>query len=991
MEEVGFDVPVEAGRAVFDDDLMLDAGMQADELVLELDDLHDKDDEYQTVDLDAHPVTADLEVAVDGLEAQPNTNDEYAEATGNAEEDAQDVSMTYNDEIGYEEEEGVAEEAATEYEPKGTTTSKAPPANDGTLEQRESEQEAHDVQIDLAEPKMGDDAEEQPTGLEARTENPVDQEATQQAAETKVGLNVDGLAPANPLDTAVSGAEQAGVAVSEDHPLEESQSDHDEAIGDDSAFSITDITVQYQGSSYALFGNSDMDPETYFLSDTEIATAPLSELLASIRSVIASELTPGEELVIVIDSLDLNFGERSSRDFLQRSFHQIIYCYNVLLAKGIVTETSLMLNLVVRPDPEGRFLELLEEAGIWSGADYSPDYSDASGEDEYLDDDQDVEDYDDIDNEGLDDDDDHEDVQDFEFDEQEHQDEEGQQDQEQEKEDNKEPEGLEITKNVEVAEDVEVTEDIEVSGNVAETEDVTVSADQDEASEEHTEPQLTEDVPENERETEQFSLEDNIDQAAQAGPSADINGESHIGAGEPPHDPSGIVDIEHEMGGDLGELQPNLEGTGSELEHAPEMKSATDEPQPENGDHTEAINEEGEEEVYDEDEYLEHHEEAGAEEQEDDEANHAAGAEEFGDDLTLRQTFDNCNFSLDIMDESTEGNAVLGLDDNETGKFPSFVLSTKHNPGTHSHIHASRTSEAKDDDLIDYTDDEGPTHIIPSLKRKPRFPDLSLRAKKMRCEQTDETLPPLHSRPVDNVSGGSQVAVHLRPTQHRGLAELSPFRSDSPCTEKSNSPVNFSAPQRGRGGRCHSHKDSDLSVTFSVYDDADKTYQGNNDISTRNPDSAAIQAQYTDDGPKMDDYTEVENALEAEYTHERSHLTINTADSRDQTDEGAHDFTVEEPANHTSTTNTMSGDEIDYDEHEDQDGSFETGGQVQEFSNAQDDDDEIGWGDDGEEDNDESTQQTTTSQDQLPFTAKRGRTDDLDEEAEEADVKRRRT
>ena len=958
MEEVSLDDPVEAGRPVFDDDLMLDSGMQADELVLELDDLHDKDDGYQTVDLDAQPATADLEVAVDGIETQPTTNDEHAEASGHAEEDGHDVSMTYNDEIGYEDEEGVAEDAATEHGPEETNASKAPPANDEALEQRESGQEGHDVQIDISEPKMGDDAKEQPTGREAGTENSGDQVATHQAAETTVGLDVDRLAAANPPDTAVSEAEQTGEAVSEDHQLEESQSDHDEAIVDDAAFSITDITVQYQGSSYALFGNSDMDPETYFLSDTEIATAPLSELLASIRSVIASELTPGEELVIVIDSLDLNFGERSSRDFLQRSFHQIIYCYNVLLAKGIVTETSLMLNLVVRPDPEGRFLELLEEAGIWSGADYSPDYSDASGEDEYLDDDQDIEDHDDNDddNECLEGDDDHEDAQDYEFDDQEHQGEEAQQDQDQEeKEDDGEPEGLELTENAEITEDVEVAEDIEVSGDVAETVDVTVSAGdiQAEASEEHTEPQVTHDVAENQRDAGQFSLEENIDQAAQAKPSADINGESHIGAGESTHGPSGIVDVEHEMGGDLGELQPNLEGTGSELEHAPEMKSAMDEPQLENDDHTDAVNEEEEEKACDEDEYLENHEDAEGEEQDDDEANYAAGAEEFGDDLTLRQTLDDGNFSLDIMEESTEGNAVLGLDNNETGKCPSLFLSTQHDPGAHSHPHVSHTSEAKDDDLIDYTDDEAPIHTMPSLKRKPGFPDLGLRAKRMRPGPTDGTLPPLH------------------------------FRSDSPCIEKSNSPVNFSAPQRGSGGRFHFHKDSDLSVTFSAYD-ADLPYQGTNDISTsRNLDSATIQEQHTDDDPNMDDYTEVENALEVEYTHDTSHLTINTTDSRDQTEERAHDFTAEEPANHTSTTNTMSGDEINYDEHEEEDGSFETEGQAQEFSNAQDDDDEIGWGDDGE-DNDESTQQTATSQDQPPFTAKRGRADELDEETEEA-------
>lgn len=833
MEEVSFDVRVEAGKAVFDDDLMLDAGMQADELVLELDDLHDKEDGYQTVDFDAEPVTADVEVVAEGFEAQPRSNDDQAEATGDAEEGAHDVSMAYNDEIGYEEEEGVVEEATTEDAPKEATTSEAPTANDDKPDHLEAKQEVQDVPIDLAEPKLGGDTEEQATGYEAGTENPDEQETTESAVETEVDLDVDGAVAADPLETAVSRAEQSGEAVSEDHQLEESQNDHDEATADDTAFSITDITVQYDGGSYALFGNSDMDPETYFLSDTEIATAPLSELLASIRSVIASELTPGEELVIVIDSLDLNFGERSSRDFLQRSFHQIIYCYNVLLAKGIVTETSLTLNLVVRPDPEGRFLELLEEAGIWSGADYSPDYSDASVEEKHLDDDQDIENYDD--NEDLENDDDHEDIQDYEFDDQEHQDEEGQQDQEQEEEEEDEQqEGLDLTENIEMTEDVELTEDIKVSGDVPETGNVAVSVgnSQDKAPEEHTEPQVTGDVPDNERDAEQVSLEEDTVQVHQPEPTADINGERYSDAGESVHDPSGFIDVEHEMEGDRGEAQPTLEDAGSALEYVSKMKSATDEPQPESGDYTEAINEKAEEEAYNEEEYIEHQEEAEVEEQEDHEIDHAAGAEDLGDDLTLRQTLDDGNFSLDIMEESTEGNAVLDHDDNATE---------------------------------------------------------------------------------------------------------------------------------------------------------------NNDSTSHNPDSAALQEQYTGDGHNMDDYTEAENAVDIEYTDETSHLTINTTDSKDETEEGAHDLTAEEPATHTSTTNTMSGDEIDYDEHEEQDGSFEPQDQVLESSNAQGDVDEIGWGEDGDEDNNDPTQQTTTSQDQPAFTTKRGRTDDLDEEVEEADVKRRRT
>ncbi|KAK3399301.1 hypothetical protein B0T20DRAFT_196895 [Sordaria brevicollis] len=832
MEEVSLDVRVEAGKAAFDDDLMLDAGMQADELVVELDDLHDKEEEYQTVDFDAEPETTDVEAAAESLGAQSKSNDDRAEAPDDVEEGAHDVTMAFNDEIGYEEEEGVAEEALIEDAPKEATVSGAPLVNGGKSEHLEAQQEAQDIRSDLAEPKMGDDTEDQATVQQAGAENPDEQGTTEPTAETEAGLDVDGAVATDALDTAVSRSEQSREVVSEDHQLQGSQNDHDEAIADDTAFSITDITVQYDGGSYALFGNEDMDPETYFLLDTEIATAPLSELLASIRSVIASELTAGEELVIAIESLDLNFGERSSRDFLQRSFHQIIYCYNVLIAKGIVTETSLTLNLVVRPDPEGRFLELLEEAGIWSGADYSPDYSDASVEGEHFDDDQDIEGYND--NEDLENDNDHEDVHDYEFDDQEHQDEDGQQEQEQEEnEDDEQQGGLDLTENVEMTEDVEVTHDINASADVPETGSVPDPAgtNQVKTSEERTEPQVTEDVPDVERDAEQVSLEEDIVQSRQTESAPDINGEMNGEAGELAHDPSGLDDVEHEIEDGVGEAQSNLEGADIVVEHAAEMKSAAGEPQPDSGDYTEAINEQEEEEAYNEEEYLEHQEQAEIGEQEDHDIDHAEGAEGLGDDLTLRQTLDDGNFSLSIMEESTEGNAVVDLDDNTTE---------------------------------------------------------------------------------------------------------------------------------------------------------------NNDSTLHNPESATSQEQYTDDGHTMDDYVDVENAVDIEYAHETSHLTANTSESKDQTQEGAHDLAAEEPTTHTSTTNTMTGDEIDYDEHDEEDGSFEPADQVLESSNAQGDDDEIGWGEEGDEYSNDSTQQTTVSQDQSTITTKRGRTDDF-EEAEEADVKRRRT
>lgn len=74
------------------------------------------------------------------------------------------------------------------------------------------------------------------------------------------------------------------------------------------------MIVHYGETDYRLFANSpDDDPSEYFFKDLSALELPLGKFLAGIRSVIAEEVSPLDELVLHIDGLGLEFGEVSNR------------------------------------------------------------------------------------------------------------------------------------------------------------------------------------------------------------------------------------------------------------------------------------------------------------------------------------------------------------------------------------------------------------------------------------------------------------------------------------------------------------------------------------------------------------------------------------------------------------------------------------------------------------------------------------------------------
>ena len=128
-----------------------------------------------------------------------------------------------------------------------------------------------------------------------------------------------------------------------------------------------DVTVQYNGGHYSLIGGPTDDPDSYFLSDTKELDGTLSNFLASIRAVISDEVAPEDELVVRINALELEFGERSNKKFLGRSFREIHRCFLALAQQASDGSQGLELELLKRRDCESRFIELLAEAGLTGG------------------------------------------------------------------------------------------------------------------------------------------------------------------------------------------------------------------------------------------------------------------------------------------------------------------------------------------------------------------------------------------------------------------------------------------------------------------------------------------------------------------------------------------------------------------------------------------------------------------------------------------------
>ncbi|KAK3987931.1 hypothetical protein QBC44DRAFT_371601 [Cladorrhinum sp. PSN332] len=176
-------------------------------------------------------------------------------------------------------------------------------------------------------------------------------------------------------------------SVDQDEDLSQGPSDLDKAIEDltNSLPSIPEVEVLYNDGSYSLFGTPDDDPETYFLSGTKHLERSLAELLSSLRQVLSEEIRPTDELLIGVEALGLEFGERSNEKFLARSLRELLDCHAALATKNYGDfPTQPTLRLMVQQDCEEQFLQLLQEAELEAeSSDDSEDYNASEQQDEW--------------------------------------------------------------------------------------------------------------------------------------------------------------------------------------------------------------------------------------------------------------------------------------------------------------------------------------------------------------------------------------------------------------------------------------------------------------------------------------------------------------------------------------------------------------------------------------------------------------------------------
>lgn len=131
------------------------------------------------------------------------------------------------------------------------------------------------------------------------------------------------------------------------------------------------VRVSYGTAEFYLFAESpDADPDDYFFENTDILDQPLSKFLPGLRQVISEDLQASDELFVKVDGLGLEFGEATTKDFLeQTTFGQVLELYDRLVKlDDIDSETpELYIYLETRPNCLHRLAELTNSANEGRG------------------------------------------------------------------------------------------------------------------------------------------------------------------------------------------------------------------------------------------------------------------------------------------------------------------------------------------------------------------------------------------------------------------------------------------------------------------------------------------------------------------------------------------------------------------------------------------------------------------------------------------------
>ncbi|KAK4169416.1 hypothetical protein QBC43DRAFT_198933 [Cladorrhinum sp. PSN259] len=314
-------------------------------------------------------------------------------ADAETEGEAKDAVVDFNDEIGYEEDDFAVGDISIDLKSEKAVELVSEVSADQPHEHAEPNQEAYDqsgqIQLEAqselakAEDIAAPNEEPEPTEHaedEAMHDHPVDEDK-----ENRVDFDNhdDGVVDEEYPDESML----ENYFVDQDEDLSQGPSDLDKAIEDltNSLPSIPEVEILYNDGSYSLFGAADDDPETFFLSGTKHLDKSLGELLSSLRQVLGEEIRPTDDLLISVEALGLEFGERSNQKFLARSLRELLDCHASLATKNYGDfPTQPTLRLMVQQDCEEQFLQLLQEAELEAESpDDSEDYDASEQQDEW--------------------------------------------------------------------------------------------------------------------------------------------------------------------------------------------------------------------------------------------------------------------------------------------------------------------------------------------------------------------------------------------------------------------------------------------------------------------------------------------------------------------------------------------------------------------------------------------------------------------------------
>ncbi|KAL1880741.1 hypothetical protein Daus18300_001355 [Diaporthe australafricana] len=342
-----------------------DQGAQeaADELYE--DEVAGQDQDQHNLEVSIFDASVTTEVVDQTLQADALVDQTENENAQQAEEAQYGESEKYQDEIDFEEtteelrnfadagqqDEGLIQSTTISTESVEYSHPEQDHFEDGAHDGDASAQQTAEVQAkDETEPPVEDSYVDEATENEAITAEPRSEEITQDKSFEHdpdiVGTVATEVTTGTADDFEDADDQSAEVSKhSEEHPR---------------------VRVSYGTAEFYLFAMSaDADPDDYFFENADILDQPLSQFLPRLRQVISEDLQASDELLVKVDGMGIEFGEATTKDFLdQTTFGQVLELYErlVKLDDDSFEPPELYVYLETRPNCLHRLTELANDA-----------------------------------------------------------------------------------------------------------------------------------------------------------------------------------------------------------------------------------------------------------------------------------------------------------------------------------------------------------------------------------------------------------------------------------------------------------------------------------------------------------------------------------------------------------------------------------------------------------------------------------------------------